>query len=105
MPEPYRPKVRVLHDGAAFYCGSSQGLALRRNVVRDIEAVGKGYGASAYYLDEKSENCLVEGNVSVNVKRPTHNHMTVNCTLRNNVFIHDQDIHREVVALVVVKVG
>lgn len=84
--------MRVLHDGAAFYCGSSLGLVLRRNVVRDIEAVGKGYGASAYYLDEKSENCLVEGNVSVNVKRPTHNHMTVNCTLRNNVFIHDQDM-------------
>ena len=84
--------MRVLHDGAAFYCGSSRGLVLRRNVVRDVAAVGKGFGASAYYLDEKSEDCLVEGNVSINVGRPTHNHMTVNCTLRNNVFIHDQDM-------------
>ena len=48
--------MRVLHDGAAFYCGRSCGLKLRRNVVRDIAAVGKGYGASAYYLDEKSED-------------------------------------------------
>lgn len=84
--------MQVLHDGAAFYCGCSRDLVLRRNVVRDVAAVGKGYGASAYYLDEKSENCLVEGNVSINVGRPTHNHMTVNCTLRNNVFVHDREM-------------
>ena len=84
--------MRVLHDGAAFYCGSSLQLTLRRNVVRDIAAVGKGYGASAYYLDERSEDCIVEGNVSINVGRPTHNHMTINCTLRNNVFIHEGDM-------------
>lgn len=47
---------------------------------------------SGLTIDEKSEDCLVEGNVSINVGRPTHNHMTVNCTLRNNVFIHDQDM-------------
>jgi hypothetical protein len=84
--------MRVLHDGAAFYCGTSLGLKLRRNVVRDIAAVGKGYGASAYYLDERSEDCVVEGNVAINVRRPTHNHMTLNCTLRNNVFIHEGDM-------------
>ena len=84
--------MQVLHDGAAFYCGQSRGLHLRRNVVRDTEAVGTGYGASAYYLDEKSEDCLIEDNVAINVSRPTHNHMTVNCTLRNNVFLHDSDM-------------
>ncbi len=84
--------MQVLHDGAAFYCGQSVRLQLRRNIVRDTEAVGQGYGVSAYYLDEKSTDCLVEGNVSINVSRPTHNHMTVNCTLRNNVFIHESDM-------------
>ncbi|MDZ7617182.1 MAG: right-handed parallel beta-helix repeat-containing protein, partial [Patescibacteria group bacterium] len=84
--------MQVLHDGAAFYCGQSIGLTLRRNVVRDTEAAGQGYGASAYYLDEKSRDCLIEQNVAINVSRPTHNHMTVDCTLRGNVFIHDSDM-------------
>ena len=59
--------------------------------IRDIVDTG-GYGASAYYLDERSENCVVEGNLSVNVVRPSHNHMAKNNTIRNNVFINDGDL-------------
>jgi hypothetical protein len=63
---------------------------LRGNFIRDIIDTG-GYGASAYYLDERSENCLVEGNLSVGIVRPSHNHMALKNTIRNNVFVSDQD--------------
>ncbi|HOD51647.1 MAG TPA: right-handed parallel beta-helix repeat-containing protein [Candidatus Hydrogenedentes bacterium] len=78
--------MRELHDGAAIYVGFCKDITLRGNYACDIEDTG-GYGASAYYLDEQAENCLVEGNVSVNVARPSHNHMAVNNTIRHNVFV------------------
>lgn len=83
--------MQELHDGAAIY-GGAKGAIIRRNVVRDIVEVGKGYGVSSYYMDEKSRDCIVENNVSIGVKRPCHNHMTLNCVLRNNVFISDGDM-------------
>jgi len=79
-----------LHDGGGIYCFAGKGLVLRGNFIRDIPDTG-GYGSSAYYLDERSENCIVEGNLSFNVGRPTHNHMAKNNTIRNNVFICDED--------------
>ncbi len=80
-----------LHDGGGIYCFAGKNLILRGNYIRDIVDTG-GYGASAYYLDERSEGCLVEGNLSVNVVRPSHNHMAHNNTIRNNVFINDGDM-------------
>ncbi|NQT00517.1 MAG: right-handed parallel beta-helix repeat-containing protein, partial [Planctomycetes bacterium] len=82
--------MQELHDGAGIYCFAGNGLVLRGNFIRDIIDTG-GYGASAYYLDERSENCLVEGNLSVGVVRPSHNHMAKRNTIRNNVFISDAD--------------
>lgn len=82
--------MQELHDGAGIYCFAGKGLVLRGNFIRDIIDTG-GYGASAYYLDERSENCLVEGNLSVGIVRPSHNHMAKNNTIRNNVFISDED--------------
>ena len=79
-----------LHDGGGIYCFAGKRLVLRGNFIRDIPDTG-GYGSSAYYLDERSENCLVEGNLSINVARPTHNHMAKNNTIRNNVFICNED--------------
>ncbi|MHC4728546.1 MAG: right-handed parallel beta-helix repeat-containing protein, partial [Planctomycetota bacterium] len=78
--------MQELHDGAGIYCFAGKGLVLRGNFIRDITDTG-GYGASAYYLDERSENCLVEGNLSVGIVRPSHNHMAKKNTIRNNVFI------------------
>jgi len=80
-----------LHDGGGIYCFAGKNLVLRGNYIRDIVDTG-GYGASAYYLDERSEGCLVEGNLSVNVVRPSHNHMALNNTIRNNVFVNDGDL-------------
>jgi len=79
-----------LHDGGGIYCFAGKGLVLRGNFIRDIPDTGS-YGSSAYYLDERSENCLVEGNLSLRVARPTHNHMAKNNTIRNNVFICNED--------------
>ncbi|OGV72540.1 MAG: hypothetical protein A3K18_20225 [Lentisphaerae bacterium RIFOXYA12_64_32] len=84
--------MQQLHDGAAIYMGDAVRTIIRRNVVRDIQEHGKGYGLSSYYLDEKCRDCMVEGNVSINVKMPTQNHMTLNCTLRNNLFIAADDM-------------
>jgi hypothetical protein len=84
--------MQELHDGAAIYMGGARGAILRRNLVRDIVPHGEGYGVSAYYLDEKCRDCVVERNVSLGVARPTHNHMTLNCIIRDNVFIADQDM-------------
>lgn len=83
--------MREMHDGAAIY-GGMKNTVLRGNIVRDVVAVGKGYGASAYYLDEGARDCLVERNVSVGVNRPTHNHIARNITLRDNVFISENDM-------------
>ena len=82
--------MKELHDGGGIYCFAGKGLVLRGNFIRDIIDTG-GYGASAYYLDERSENCLVEGNLSLRVARPSHNHMAKNNTIRNNAFISDAD--------------
>ena len=82
--------MKELHDGGGIYCFAGKDLVLRGNFIRDIIDTG-GYGASAYYLDERSENCLVEGNLSVGILRPSHNHMAKGNTIRNNVFISNAD--------------
>jgi len=85
----YRAMLQ-LHDGGGIYCFAGNRLVLRGNFIRDIPDTG-GYGSSAYYLDERSESCLVEGNLSINVARPTHNHIAKNNTISNNVFICNED--------------
>ena len=83
--------MRELHDGAAIY-GNMDTCIIRGNVVRDVVEVGSGFGASAYYLDEGAKNCIIEKNVAIGVPMPTHNHITRNTTVRNNVFISDTDM-------------
>jgi hypothetical protein len=83
--------MREMHDGAAIY-GNLANCILRRNIVRDIVEFGKGFGVSAYYLDEGAHDCIVEHNVSIGVGRPTHNHIARNITIRDNVFIVDKDM-------------
>lgn len=82
--------MKVLHDGAAIYMFAATNCILRRNFARNITDTG-GYGASAYYLDERSTGCVVENNLSLRVGWPTHNHMATNNVIRNNVFIVDGD--------------
>ena len=55
--------MRELHDGAAIY-GNMTNCIIRGNVVRDVVEIGKGFGASAYYLDEGARDCIIERNVA-----------------------------------------
>ncbi len=80
--------MQELHDGAGIYCFGGKNLVLSGNFIYDITDTG-GYGASAYYLDEQCEGCVVEKNLSIGVVRPSHNHMARNNTIRNNVFVND----------------
>ena len=82
--------MQVLHDGGGIYITFCKRVVLRGNYIHDIVDTG-GYGASAYYLDEQAEDCLVESNLSVRVARPSHNHMARKNTLRNNVFVCNGD--------------
>lgn len=82
--------MQELHDGGGIYVSACKRVTLRGNVIRDIVDTG-GYGASAYYLDEQAEDCVVEGNISLNVARPSHNHMARHNMLRGNIFVMPGD--------------
>lgn len=82
--------MQTLHDGAGIYISMCRRVVIRANYLHDIVDTG-GYGASAYYLDEQAEDCLVEGNLSVRVARPSHNHMARKNTLRGNIFVCEGD--------------
>lgn len=82
--------MEALHDGAGIYITFCKGVTVRGNMIRDINDTG-GYGASAYYLDEQAEGCVVEGNLSLRVRRPSHNHMAKKNSIQGNVFLVDGD--------------
>ncbi|MCK5806734.1 MAG: right-handed parallel beta-helix repeat-containing protein, partial [Lentisphaeria bacterium] len=84
--------MQVHHDGAAIYMGGGKKCIIRRNLARDMVQVGSGYGVSAYYLDEKCQDCVVAENVAINIPHPSQNHMTLNCELRDNVFLSEGDM-------------
>ena len=86
-----RRVMRVLHDGAAFY-GNISRCTLRGNVVRDVVEQGKGFGASAYYVDEGGTDNLFERNVAEGVPMPVHNHITRNTRVVDNFFISCGDM-------------
>lgn len=81
--------MNVLDDGAAVYCyGLKHGL-YRGNVT--IGSAIKGRIAHAYYLDELSDGSVVEDNLAIDTCWASHNHMSENCTLRNNLFLDRGD--------------
>lgn len=83
--------MRELHDGAAIYGAMSRSI-LRGNLVRDVAKMGEGYGVSSYYLDENSQESIVERNVSIGVEHPIHNHIARNCIIRDNVFMSEANM-------------
>lgn len=83
--------MRELQDGGAIYGGVKQ-CVLRGNLVRDVVKMGEGYGVSSYYLDEGSQDCVVERNVSIGVERPVHNHISSDLIIRDNVFIAETNM-------------
>lgn len=79
--------MQVLHDGAAFY-GLHVDCVIRGNVVRDVRAIGQGFGVHAYYSDEGSRNTVMEDNYAEEMPIPIHNHMTVGQKVRGNVLVN-----------------
>lgn len=85
--------MKVLQDGAAIYMFDSHNCIVRGNVVRAVRDTGNaGAGASAYYLDERCQDCTVESNLALNVLWPMHNHMARNNTVQHNIFISRSDM-------------
>ena len=85
--------MQVLHDGAAVY-GNVRDSVIRGNVVRDVVPNGSGYGASGFYCDETSTDVIIEGNVTIGVPRPCHQHIARDIHVRGNTFITVQGLPR-----------
>jgi hypothetical protein len=83
--------MEELHDGAGIYVFGGKNTVLKGNFIYDITDTGS-FGASAYYLDETCENCVVEGNLSLRVGWPFHCHMAQDNTIRQNIFVSDGDM-------------
>ncbi len=74
-----------LDDGGAIYSYSFKHGLYRGNV-----AIGHhGTTSHAYYLDELSENSVVEQNLAIDTHWPFQGHMAKNCTVRDNIFIDE----------------
>jgi hypothetical protein len=80
--------MQDLYDGAGIYITFCSEALVKHNFIRDIKD-SPGAGTSAYYLDEKAVDCLVEENLEINVPRPSHNHISRNNIFRNNLFVID----------------
>ena len=79
--------MKTLKDGGAIYCSRAEGSLISGNYVSDVPSDT----AYAYYLDELSENCILDGNVSINVNVPFNAHIAKSCTLSNNLFVNNSD--------------
>jgi hypothetical protein len=78
--------MQDLYDGAGIYITFCQNALVKNNFIRDIKDA-PGAGTSAYYLDEKAVDCIVEENIEINVPRASHNHISSGNIFRNNVFV------------------
>ena len=78
--------MQNLYDGAGIYITFCNNALVKGNFIKDIKDA-PGAGTSAYYLDEKTVDAIVEENIEINVPRPSHNHISKNNIFRNNFFI------------------
>ncbi|MDY3929663.1 MAG: right-handed parallel beta-helix repeat-containing protein [Clostridia bacterium] len=77
--------MKMLSDGGAIYCSRAKGTQIKENYISDICSDA----AYAFYLDELSENCIVDGNVSKNVYIPFASHIAKNCIISNNLVVNN----------------
>jgi len=78
-----------LHDGAAIYCSRSNKTLVEGNYVTKVPKLPK---AHAIYFDELSEDCVVDGNLAVDIFVPFLTHMAKRIVYKNNIAISDDDI-------------
>lgn len=84
--------MRELSDGAAFYAGVHDSV-FRNNIVSEVHTIKGGYGGCGFYCDEGSYGNLYENNVTTDVPLPIHMHMGRGQTVRNNVFVTEDDMN------------
>ena len=80
--------MQELADGSGLYATFCKNLVMRGNCISDLTPGPHGK-VSAYYLDELTDSSLVENNISFGIEVPSHNHMTKDNMIRNNIFIND----------------
>ena len=81
--------MQELADGSGIYATFCKNLVMRGNYVGDL-TVGKHGKVHSYYLDEYTNNSLVERNISYGSSSPCFNHLTKGNTVRNNIFINNE---------------
>ena len=79
--------MRFLNDGGAIYVTFTQHGMIRGNVIRDIQQGSEpDTGRNGIYLDEQTEEWIVERNIVVDCTHPTLNHMAQRNVFRENLF-------------------
>ena len=78
-----------LCDGAAIYCSRGDKTVVEGNYITSVPETEKAY---AIYFDELSDNCIADGNLSVDVVVPIHTHIAQNILFKNNIFMNGKDI-------------
>jgi len=79
--------MQELHDGGGIYITFCKRIRVAGNWLHEIAPEGRSQ-TNAYYLDEQAEDCVVEGNLSVDAATPLLCHMAKHNTVRGNVFVN-----------------
>lgn len=79
--------MQKLSDGAAIYCSRANNTKISDNYMCGMTSEQ----AQGIYLDELSQNCLIESNVIVNVIKAFQNHLAKNTKVKNNLIINDKN--------------
>lgn len=84
--------MQELADGSGIYATFCKNLILKGNFVSELVS-GRHGKVHAYYLDELSNNSIVENNVSEGINSPFLTHMTRGNIIRNNIFINKESMN------------
>jgi len=79
---------QTMVDGGAIY-GGDDSTTYRNNAV--IAPKGNTVEGWTYYFDELADNSTMENNLAVNTLVPVHHHMAGPLTIRNNIFIDENE--------------
>lgn len=77
--------MQKLSDGAAIYCSRASNTKISDNYICGMTSEQ----SQGIYLDELSENCLIESNAIINVIKAFQNHLAKNTHVKNNIIIND----------------
>ena len=79
--------MQKLSDGAAIYCSRAGNTKILNNYICGMTSEQ----SQGIYLDELSQNCLIDSNAVVNVIKAFHNHLAKNTHVKNNIIVNDNN--------------